>query len=288
MSEQSEIRDVSDTALWVAHYRAEESARPDAMFHDPLAKLLVGERGAAIARAWSKGRYTAWSVVTRTVLIDEYVLRAVHSGVDAVVNLGAGLDTRPYRLELPASLEWVEADFPHLIDYKENILRGHTPRCALARVGVDLSDSAARRSFLASVATGARNILVITEGVVPYLSEAQVTELAADLRAEPRFTGWVAEYFSPRAYRYLKAVGRSARLRNAPFQFFPQDWDRFFLERGWMRKEIHYNSEIAQRFHRRPPMPWWAGILLRFANQEALEQMRTNVGYMLLAPRPDQ
>jgi O-methyltransferase involved in polyketide biosynthesis len=37
------IENVSDTAFWIAHYRAVESARPDALFRDPLAALLAGE-----------------------------------------------------------------------------------------------------------------------------------------------------------------------------------------------------------------------------------------------------
>ena len=45
----SPISNVSDTARWVAVYRARESARPDALFHDPYAELLAGERGRAIA-----------------------------------------------------------------------------------------------------------------------------------------------------------------------------------------------------------------------------------------------
>jgi O-methyltransferase involved in polyketide biosynthesis len=39
------IENVSDTARWVAMYRALESDRPDAHFHDPYARLLAGERG---------------------------------------------------------------------------------------------------------------------------------------------------------------------------------------------------------------------------------------------------
>ena len=68
------ISDVSDTAIWVAHYRVQESERPDALFHDPLAKLLVGDRGAQIAKRFGPtGKYTAWSVVSRTILIDDFI-----------------------------------------------------------------------------------------------------------------------------------------------------------------------------------------------------------------------
>src|SRR5262245_39319823 len=104
------IHHVSDTSLWVAYYRAEESDRPDALFHDPLARRLVGERGQAIAKSMeSVGRFTRWTVVIRTLLIDRFIDDLVHrEGVDTVINLGAGLDTRPYRMKLPSELRWIE------------------------------------------------------------------------------------------------------------------------------------------------------------------------------------
>jgi methyltransferase (TIGR00027 family) len=280
-----EIRDVSDTAIWVAQYRAQETERPDALFRDPLARLLVGERGPAIARSMgSMGRYTGWTLVIRTLIIDEYIRQAIQQGVDAVVNLGAGLDTRPYRLELPPSFSWVEADYAHMIDYKETMLREHTPRCRLQRVGVDLADAAARRDFLASVAPEARRVLVLTEGVVPYLTETQVAELAADLKSRPCFAGWILEYFSAHTYRYLKRRAQSGVMRNAPFQFFPADWDEFFVKRGWKRDKIEYFGDVGEKYNRVMPIPWWARLLVRLSNEEARQRMRTSMGYMLLTP----
>jgi len=44
------LRDISDTARWVAMYRARETDRPDARFRDPYARLLAGERGEEILR----------------------------------------------------------------------------------------------------------------------------------------------------------------------------------------------------------------------------------------------
>jgi O-methyltransferase involved in polyketide biosynthesis len=108
MSETSLIRDVSDTALWVAHYRAEESARPDAMFHDPLAARLVGDRGPAIAKSFGRiSRHSAWSIVTRTVMIDDYLREAVANGVDAVLNWARGDRCPPLSARLPPTFPWV-------------------------------------------------------------------------------------------------------------------------------------------------------------------------------------
>ena len=286
MASDAEIHDVSDTAIWVAYYRAKETARPDAMFRDPLAKLLIGDRGEKIAsRFGPTGRYTEWTLITRTVIIDEYIRDGIADGVDAVLNLGAGLDTRPYRLQLPASFHWVEADFPHMIEYKEQMLATQVPRCQLQRVGVDLADAAARRKFLAEVLPGAKKVIVLTEGVIPYLTEQQVAELAADLKAHPRFTCWIGEYFTPRVYPFLRAAARSRVMANAPFQFFPTDWLGFFEKNGWVKKEIRFGSEIAMRFRRRPPMPWWARMLMSFMSPERMKEAREASGFQMLVPR---
>lgn len=89
---ESLIEHVSDTAFLVAQLRAVESARPDALFRDRLAARLAGERGRRIAEA-TPNPVTAWQIAMRTVIIDRYVLEA--QGVDTILNLGAGLDTRP-------------------------------------------------------------------------------------------------------------------------------------------------------------------------------------------------
>jgi O-methyltransferase involved in polyketide biosynthesis len=49
------IQNVSDTAFTVAVYRAMESERPDALFHDPLARKLTGEHGQRIVNDMSGG-----------------------------------------------------------------------------------------------------------------------------------------------------------------------------------------------------------------------------------------
>src|SRR6184192_1868522 len=98
------IEHVSDTARWVALYRAMESERPDALFHDPYARRLAGERGERILASMRKGRAWAWPMIVRTAVMDELILRAIQRDrVDTVLNLAAGLDTRPYRLPLQAT-----------------------------------------------------------------------------------------------------------------------------------------------------------------------------------------
>jgi len=95
MSNEGGLRNISDTANWVAVYRALESERPDALFRDPFARRLAGTRGVRIAEAASFAKSNAWSFVARTVLFDRFISDAVANGADMVVNLAAGLDARP-------------------------------------------------------------------------------------------------------------------------------------------------------------------------------------------------
>jgi methyltransferase (TIGR00027 family) len=164
----SAIRHVSDTALWVASFRVQEGQRADAAFTDPLASILSGERGRAIARSIPRAAMVAWGMIIRTSAIDRLINEALMAGgVDTVLNLGAGLDTRPYRMKLPPSLRWIELDFPNIVELKNSKLAEYKPVCELERVGIDLLDRPSRNTILARYGTTSKNTLVITEGVYP-------------------------------------------------------------------------------------------------------------------------
>ncbi len=282
MDQESRINDVSDTSFWVAQYRAVETDRPDALFRDPLAKDLVGPRGKKISDSMANiGRYTEWAVVSRTVIIDRFIEKLISEGVDAVVNLGAGLDTRPYRMNLPQNLEWIEADYPNIIEHKEAILKAHHPKCRLTRIKVDLADPKERENFFSQVVPAAKKVLILTEGVLPYLTSDQVTELSNDLLKQSRFKYWIAEYFHSKVYKYLQTTVRDLKMKNAPFQFYPPQWKPFFDQLGWAEKETRYVGEIAAEFKRKPPMPWFAKFIAPFLSKESKEQMGRLTGYMI-------
>src|SRR5918912_3455618 len=141
-----ELANISDTARWVAMYRAMESERDDAIFRDPFARRLAGTRGEEILAAMPQGRAFAWPMIVRTSVFDELIRR--HAGeIDAVLNLAAGLDARPYRLALPPSLKWIDVGLPPMIAYKRERLAGERPHCDVEFVALDLADVSARREL---------------------------------------------------------------------------------------------------------------------------------------------
>ncbi|MEU1205300.1 SAM-dependent methyltransferase [Nocardia sp. NPDC005825] len=247
------ISSVSDTARWVAVYRAIESDRPDALFHDPLAGMLAGEVGPAIAAETRRvmGEH-GWPIVARTKLIDDMITSAIAEGCDRVVNLAAGLDTRPYRLDLPKDLVWVEADLPALLEEKKRLLEWQTPRCRLIRRGVDLADPIARKVFLADALAGASRAFVITEGLVMYLRPEEVRELSFDFRRR-EIAWWVVDIVSVVIAERLERSG-DGLLKNAPFTFTPANGVAFFEEDGWAVLDIESILLAAGRFRRLSPL----------------------------------
>jgi methyltransferase (TIGR00027 family) len=245
-----------ETAYWVAFYRALESERTDAIFRDPFARELAGPRGEEIVGLLPHGRSYGWPMVVRTAVMDEVVLRLA-PGIDVVLNLAAGLDARPYRLALPPALRWVEADYPATIEYKARILGNATPRCALERVPIDLADVTARRVLFARVASGAREVLVITEGLVAYLEPEQVGALADDLAAQPSFHRWMTDIASPMVLRMISRIwGKHLDAGSATFRFGPEDAAAFFAGHGWRLAEYRAGIVDAQRVRREFPFAW--------------------------------
>jgi methyltransferase (TIGR00027 family) len=243
----SPISSISDTARWIAALRAEESARPDALFHDPLAARLAGERGVAIARAMPGGATTSWAIALRTRAIDQAILAAVGEGFDTVLSLAAGLDARPYRLALPAALRWIEVDLPALVAAKDEALRAETPRCRLERMPCDLADPDARRALLARVGAEAGRMLVLTEGLLMYLDEASVAGLATDLAACRPVERWVADLIaSPMVRFYQWRWEAQLAPADARFRFAPDQGIRFFAPYGWHERRFHSMMEDAQ------------------------------------------
>jgi len=260
-----------------------ESERPDALFQDPYARKLAGERGERILASMRRGRSWAWPMIVRTAVLDELIVRTIaRDGVDTVLNLAAGLDTRPYRLQLPPSLRWIEADFPDVIAYKQEQLKSERPVCALERVGIDLTDVAERRALFARIGA-ARQILVVSEGLLIYLTPEQVASLALDLAAPASFRWWLMDLASPRLLKMMERTwGRAVAAGNAPFQFAPAEGTRFFQPQGWREAEFRSMWEESLRLKRTMPLAWLWNLIGRLYPKSKREEFRRMSGIVLL------
>ena len=278
------IENVSDTALWVAVYRAMETARPDAIFKDPFAERLAGDKGVKIVDEMKQGRSMAWAMIVRTAVMDEIILdRVNHGGVDTVLNLAAGLDTRAWRLTLPPALKWIDVDLPAITEYKQSHMRNEKPVCDYEAIAADLTNAPIREAVFAQVSRNARSMLVITEGLLIYLSEDEVTSLARALHDIPAARFWTTDIASPMLLEWMrKSWGKSVEKGNAPFKFGPEDSAAFFASVGW--RETSYRAAMveAKRLDREMRGMWFWRFLSRFMPEKRRKAMARMSGYLLL------
>ncbi len=247
------LRNISDTARWSALHRAIESERPDALFRDPYARRLAGERGEQILKALTISDKEEWSWVARTYLIDRFITDQIEGGADMVINIAAGLDARPYRMPLPPPLQWIEVDLPAILDYKEEILSGEKPNCRLERLRLDLSNESARRGAFAELGRRARKALIVAEGFLTYLAREEVAGLAQDLAAPESFQSWALDVMSPGLVRMLsKRLGAELERAGARLKFGPPEGPGFFAPYGWKPVEVHSFLKTAAELKRLP------------------------------------
>lgn len=279
------IQNVSDTARWVAVYRAMESERPDAIFHDPWARTLAGQQGEAIVRGMPKGAQMAWAMVVRTAVFDEIILDTIRTQrVDCVLNLAAGLDTRPWRLDVPRALHWVDADLPAILDYKTGHMRDVAPKCGYEAIHADLTDPMQRDALFARVGRDFARVLVVTEGLLIYLSPEDVGALAAALHAQPAFLRWLVDLASPRLLGWMRdAWGKQVDEAEAPFLFAPEQGARFFESFGWREATWRGTIEEAHRLNRDMRGMWLWRTMMRLSPPNRRDEFRRFAGYLLLA-----
>jgi methyltransferase (TIGR00027 family) len=266
------IRNISDTARWAAVYRASESDRPDAVFHDPFARRLAGSRGQSIALAMPYSQRQAWAFVARTYQFDQFITKQVAQGADMVINLAAGLDARPYRMDLPSALRWIEVDLPEILADKQAILKTEAPRCALERVGLDLSDVAARRELFNELGRKASKVLIITEGLLVYLSAEEVISLARDLATPDSFRGWIIDLVSPGLLRILQRhLQPNLDQAGATLRFGPKEGPRFFEPLGWKAIDVKTMLKTAAQLNR---LSFWMRLLAKLPDSPGAQGSR--------------
>ena len=167
---------VGATALSVARARAGETDSDCPLYTDPYAHFFIE---AAVAAGWTSPfgedgeRMQAMSayIASRTKHFDDFFTTAGANGLDQVVILAAGLDTRAWRLPWISGTTVYELDQPKVLEFKQRVLAAHGARPAAGYVAVpidlrrDWPDALRHRGFDASTP-----IAWSAEGLLPYLA----------------------------------------------------------------------------------------------------------------------
>jgi methyltransferase (TIGR00027 family) len=244
---------VIGTANWIAAVRARETRRPDRLFADPFAEALAGERGvAAMERSERASGGENPFIPVRVRWFDDAVLAAAAAGVRQIVLLGAGLDTRPYRLDLPSDLDWFEVDLT--FDGKERVLAGATARCRRHTVVADVTGDWRTPLEAAGLHTD-RRTLWLAEGLFFYLAQETVSAVLRDSAAAcPPGSLFLADVLSATGLSVpaMRAYRDYCQRQNLPPPFGSDDPAALLAEAGWRPERITYAGDPSANFGRLP------------------------------------
>jgi methyltransferase (TIGR00027 family) len=200
----------------------------------------------------------------RTRVIDELIQQLLVSRIDLVLNLAAGLDTRPYRMILSPDLHWIEADLPALTAFKNERLAGEKPSCRLERRQIDLAQDEARRSLIGEVGDEALKGLVITEGLLGYLTVENVAALARELHAQDSLEWWIMDFMDRRVTEWMREqlAPRMITGETTTLRFMPGNHQVDFLRSfGWEPVARKNFLDEGKRLNRPPPASWPADVV---------------------------
>lgn len=184
------------TALGLAAARSVESGRPDRLIDDPLARCLytAAEADLPMLPDWPAPDVTITSthalhlhgsryIGLRTRFYDDILLAGAHAGHRQAILLGAGLDTRAYRLALPADLRLYEIDQHALLSWKRQLLASRAqPTCHLLDIGIDLRDDWAAALRKAGF-DPSQPTTFLAEGLLAYLTGDEQSALVTQIDA---------------------------------------------------------------------------------------------------------
>lgn len=237
---------VSKTALWTAMARARDAQKKKPVCGDAYASRFADAENEAIVRDLLALRRPSESIAMRHRMIDDVVRGHLARRPDQlVVLLGAGLDTRAYRM---GAGRYVEVDQPALFAWKEPRLPlAEAPR-PLERIGIDF-DRETLHDRLQHLATD-EPVVVIAEGLFPYLDPGSVQSVFTTLKTLFPSHVIIADVLSR---GFLKRFGHELmpvlRRHGIDFTTRPENPRALFEDAGY--REVETMSSLEKMM--RPP-----------------------------------
>ncbi|HZS78800.1 MAG TPA: class I SAM-dependent methyltransferase [Ktedonobacteraceae bacterium] len=177
-TEKIQFTKEKETMLMTLSGRAIQSQWKNPILRDPWAEEAMQHIDYDISKQYrGVGSWNMWNkigctiIATRAATFDLLTTRYLANHQDAtVLHLGCGMDSRVFRVDPPASVQWFDVDYPDVIDLRRQLLPERNGSYHL--IGASLDDL----RWLDEVPRDQPGLL-IAEGVLHYLSETEVKAL---------------------------------------------------------------------------------------------------------------
>ncbi len=172
------MNSISNTAFYCCGVRMEDAERPFSMCSDTYAKRFMDARGRQIFEPFRSEKMPNISNIARCRIIDELLTDAIRTHAEVrIISVGAGFDTRPYRLQ---GGEWVEIDEAQIIEFKNEQLPIEECQNSLRRLSIDFSSESLGDRLMEL--DEPRPTVIVIEGVFMYLQDDAINSTLSDLQ----------------------------------------------------------------------------------------------------------
>jgi methyltransferase (TIGR00027 family) len=235
------MKPISKTAFYCCGVRMQDAESESPVCGDVYAKRFMSEDGLRVFEDFKDETNPNASNVARARIIDDFLRAELLANPDlTVVLVGAGFDSRAFRLEGGA---WLEFDEPQIIAYKNERLPIDGCPNELQRIAIDFSTESLEEKL--SPFSSRRSVVFVVEGVFAYLDEGEITRMLETLRRvfpQHKLVGDLTSRDFIEKYR--GAVHDKIASMGADFKFTPEQPEKIFLENGY---NINEKISIIER-----------------------------------------
>ncbi|MBX7072179.1 MAG: class I SAM-dependent methyltransferase [Pirellulales bacterium] len=241
----AELGEIQETLLITLWARAAESQEPQPILRDPRATEIVRQIDYDFDRFRRETKLTQPTACVRATVFDRWVRQFMEEHPDgAIIEIGAGLDTRFERLD-NGRIRWFDLDMPDSMSVRRRFFQETDRRRFITSSVLD-------PSWLEQVkACGAEHYFIISEGVLLYFSEAQVKQvlgLLADAFPGACFAFDSCARWAQENSRKLEAV----KITNAEFRWGIDDIHEI---EAWDPRYRVLEADTTMNYHRQR-YPW--------------------------------
>ena len=228
------MKPISRTAFYCCGVRMLDAARSNSVCGDVYARVFMNEEGLGILEAFKDETYPNASNVARHRIIDDLLRQELLADPGLLVLIiGAGFDSRAYRLEGGA---WVELDEPQVIAYKDERLPASSCENELRRIAIDFSTDSLEEKL--APFKGRSPVAVVIEGVFMYLEEEAIGQLLRTLRRLFPGHKLICDLMDREFFEsHGMTVHEKLTGMGATFKFTADNPEEVFLENGYSRRE---------------------------------------------------
>lgn len=242
------MKPISRTAFYCCGVRMQDAESQDPLCGDTFARRFMSEEGLRVLETFKDQTNANAGNVVRHRVIDDLLRAELSARPDTlVVIIGAGFDTRAYRLK---GGSWVELDEPQVIAYKNERLPVSESENELQRIAIDFSADKLEEKL--SAFSDREQVLVVIEGVLMYLEEGAIRELLQTLRRVFPRHRLICDLSTRQFFEeYGQPVHEKIKDLGAVFCFTPDDPEEIFGQNGYCR--VDKISVVERSLDLRPP-----------------------------------